>query len=67
MSGSQKARLSVLILGLVFTIFPLSVEMYYWFYKQTVILFLPFPFMFLGGLAAIYAVFSKNTNWAQYD
>lgn len=67
MSGSQKARLFVLIFGLVFTLLPLSVELYYLFYKQTILLFLPSIVMFPGGLGALYAVSSKKTNWAQYD
>ena len=67
MSGSQKARLFVFVFGLLFTLIPAGVELYFIFFKRTIFLFLPFLVMFPGGIAALYAVFSKRTNWAQYD
>lgn len=67
MSDSQKVRLFVFVFGLLFTLIPVGVELYYFFFHRTILLFLPFLFMFPGGLGAIYAVFSKKTNWTQYD
>ena len=67
MTGGQKARLTVLVCGILFIAVPVGVELYYILAKRTIFVFLPFLIMLPGGVGALFAVFSKKTNWSQYD